>query len=104
MYAPHQSWTLIKNSDCKDFKEKMIKVRERVLDAIGKEGGRQFYKKFLLQKSSRIGFPVDLDQAGEYETIDISITQIDFVSEQGEVLSCSVEKRGSDSHFIYTFN
>lgn len=49
-YMGHQKWILIKNSDCKDFGEKIQKTKEAVLDTIGKSAGTHFHKKLLLQK------------------------------------------------------
>lgn len=49
-YMGHQKWILIKNTDCKDFGDKIQKTKEAVLDTIGKSAGTHFHKKFLLQK------------------------------------------------------
>ena len=49
-YMGHQKWILIKNSDCIDFKDKIQKAKEAVLDVLGKMTGTHFHKKFLLKK------------------------------------------------------
>jgi hypothetical protein len=48
--------------------------------------------------------PLNLSGLDEncYEEIYISETFIEAKSNEGEVLSCSVEKKGSRGHFIYT--
>jgi hypothetical protein len=46
----HQKWFLIKNTDCADFREKIQKTKEAVLDVLGKGAGCRFHKKFLLCK------------------------------------------------------
>lgn len=49
-YMGHQNWILIKNTDCKDFDDKIKKVKESVLNVLGKSTGTHFHKKFLLKK------------------------------------------------------
>lgn len=44
----HQKWVLIRNSDCDDFKDKIQKTKEAVLEVLGKSAGTHFHKKFLL--------------------------------------------------------
>ena len=103
----HQRWVLIKNSECTDFKDKIEKAKEAVLDVIGKSTGTHFHKKFLLQKEKMADSsvnPLDLSKVDEncYEEIYISETFIEAKSSEGEVISCSVEKKGGRSHFTYT--
>ena len=106
-YMGHQKWVLIKNSECVDFKDKIQKAKEAVLDVIGKSAGTHFHKKFLLQKAPQADIsviPLDLKQLdqNQYEEIYISETFIDHKTVEGEVLSCSVEKKGYLSQFTYT--
>ena len=49
-YMGHQKWILIGNKDCIDFKDKIQKSKEAVLDVLGKSAGTHFHKKFLLKK------------------------------------------------------
>ena len=81
----HQKWVLIKNSECVDFKDKIEKAKEAVLDVIGKSTGTHFHKKFLLYKEKVADssvIPVDLSNLDEncYEEIYISETFIDAKS------------------------
>lgn len=52
-YMGHQKWFLIKNNDCNDFKDKIQKTKEAVLNVLGKSAGTHFHKKFLLKKSPK---------------------------------------------------
>ena len=106
-YMGHQRWVLINNSECKDFKDKIEKAKEAVLDVIGKSTGTHFHKKFLLYKEKMADasvIPLNLSRLDEYcyEEIYISETCIEAKSSEGEVISCSVEKKGGRSHFTYT--
>lgn len=104
-YMGHQKWFLIKNTDCKDFKDKIQKTKEAVLDTLGKSAGTHFHKKFLLKKQAKpdsSAIPLDLSSIDFYEEITVSETFIDFVSNEGEVLACSVEKKGNKNSFTYT--
>ena len=49
------------------------------------------------------GFPVDLSSLDNYELSEIELCFIDSKSSEGEVLLCSIEKRGSSGFFIYTW-
>ena len=49
-YMGHQKWFLIKNKECVDFKDKIQKTKEAVLETLGKSAGTHFHKKFLLRK------------------------------------------------------
>ena len=49
-YMGHQKWFLIKNKECVDFKDKIQKTKEAVLETLGKSAGTHFHKKFLLKK------------------------------------------------------
>ena len=49
----HQKWVLIGNKDCIDFKDKIQKSKEAVLDVLGKSAGTHFHKKFLLAKDKQ---------------------------------------------------
>ena len=78
-----------------------------MLDVIGKSAGTHFHKKFLLQKEPQADIsviPLDLTQLdqNQYEEIYISETFIDHKSNEGEVVSCSVEKKGYLNQFTYT--
>ena len=82
-----------------DFKDKIQKSKESVLDVLGKSAGTHFHKKFLLKKDKQADIsvlPLDISQipVGCYEEIYISETFIDFKTNEGEVISCSVEKKG----------
>ena len=44
------NWMLIKNTDCRDFDDKIDKAKESVLNVLGKSAGTSFHKKFLLKK------------------------------------------------------
>lgn len=95
------------NNDHSSFQGKIQKAKEAVLEVMGKSTCTHFYKKFLLRKdhSNQDSFvPIDLSGLDEncYEETQISETFIDAKSPEGEVLSCSVEKRGSGDHFVYT--
>ena len=106
-YMGHQKWCLIKNSDCVDFKDKIQKAKEAVLDVLGKHTGTHFHKKFLLKKEKRSDtsmLPLNLQLIDKkcFEEIYISETYIDYKTSEGEILSCSVEKKGSKQSFTYT--
>jgi hypothetical protein len=61
-YMGHQKWFLIKN-DCHDFKDKIQRCKDAVLDVLGKSAGTHFHKKFLLKKSPKAdsaAIPLDL--------------------------------------------
>lgn len=49
-YMGHQKWILIKNEDCQNFKEKIMKVKDACLEILGISAGHEFNKKFLLAK------------------------------------------------------
>jgi len=103
----HQKWFLIKNSDCEDFKDKIQKTKEAVLDVLGKSAGTHFHKKFLLKKDVQADssvVPLDLSKINQdcCEEIHISETFIDYTTAEGDVISCSVEKKGSKRSFAYT--
>mmetsp|Transcript_1897 Transcript_1897/g.2647 ORF Transcript_1897/g.2647 Transcript_1897/m.2647 type:complete len:157 (-) Transcript_1897:531-1001(-) len=49
-YMGHQKWILLKNTDCVDFKDKIKKAMESVLEMLGKSAGTHFHKKLLLKK------------------------------------------------------
>ena len=106
-YMGHQKWFLINNIECVDFKDKIWKTKEAVLDVLGKSAGVHFHKKFLLKKVPKAdpsAIPLDLlnlDQ-DRIEEVYISETFIDYKTNEGEVISCSVEKKGSKNHFTYT--
>ena len=98
---------MIKNNDCVDFKDKIQKTKEAVLDTLGKSAGTHFHKKFLLKKSPKAdssAVPIDLSGIEDncYEEITVSETFVEFKSSEGEVVSCSVEKKGSKNSFTYT--
>lgn len=78
----HQKWFLVKN-DCADFKDKIQKCKDAVLDVLGKSAGTHFHKKFLLKKFPKAdpsALPIDLSKlnTNQYEEINISETFIDF--------------------------
>ena len=103
----HQKWVLIKNKDCVDFKDKIQKTKEAVLDVLGKSAGTHFHKKFLLKKDPQAdisAIPLDLSLLDEncFEEIIISETFIDFKTNEGDVIQCSVEKKGSKNSYTYT--
>jgi len=41
---------LIGNKECVDFKDKIKKSKDAVLNVLGKSAGTHFHKKFLLKK------------------------------------------------------
>ena len=92
----HQNWYLIKNSDCKDFDEKINHAKESVLNLLGKSTGTHFHKKFLLKKKKmqdNLAMPLDLDDntSHAFEEIQITETFLDVKRHEGdEVLECSV--------------
>lgn len=103
----HQKWILIKNTDCSTFIEKIQKTKESVLDVIGKSAGTHFHKKLLLRKIPKAdssAVPIDLQDIDPdcYEEIYLSETFIDYKTKEGEVISCSVEKKGAKNHYSYT--
>lgn len=57
-YMGHQKWILINNRDCIDFKDKIQKSKEAVLDVLGKSAGTHFHKKFLLKKDKQADISV----------------------------------------------
>lgn len=62
-YMGHQKWFLINNIECVDFKDKIWKTKEAVLDVLGKSAGVHFHKKFLLKKIPKAdpsAIPLDL--------------------------------------------
>lgn len=77
------------------------------MDTIGKSAGTHFHKKFLLQKENKADIsviPMDLSGIDKncQEEIHLSETFIDYKTNLGEVISCSVEKKGSKNHYTYT--
>jgi len=63
-YMGHQKWVLIGNEDSIDFKDKIWRTKEAVLDVIGKSSGTHFHKKFLLHKfhtPDNLAIPLDLN-------------------------------------------
>ena len=103
----HQNWIFIGNEECSDFNEKIKKTKEAVLEVIGKSPGAHFNKKILLQKSLKVdssAIPLEsslIDKAF-YEEISIWKTFIDYKTNEGEVISSSVEKKGAKIPFTYT--
>jgi len=98
---------LIKNSECVDFKDKIQKTKEAVLDVLGKSAGTHFHKKFLLKKHPKAdasAIPLDLSSinANSFEEIILSETFIEYQTKENDVVSCSVEKKGSKNSFTYT--
>ena len=77
------------------------------MHTLGKAAGTHFHKKFLLKKSPKAdssALPLDIAHIDEncFEEIRVSETFIDYHSTEGEVLACSVEKKGSKNSFTYT--
>jgi len=106
-YMGHQKWILIKNSESRDFMDKIEKTKEAVFDVIGKSAGTHFHKKFLLEKAEKAdmsAIPMTLKNLDTncFEEIFISETFINYRTPEGKVLSCSVEKKGAKKHFTYT--
>lgn len=103
----HVKWFLIDNKGCQNFKEKIQKTKEACLDVLGKSAGTHFHKKLLLQKDPKADSSVlpinfgDMDQSC-FEEIHLSETFIDYQTAEGEVLSCSVEKKGAKNSYTYT--
>lgn len=87
----HQKWVLIGNKECIDFKDKLHKTQEAVLDVLGKSAGAHFHKKYLLQKDKKAdpsAIPLDLSSVNEncFEEIYVQETLIDFKTSEGEVI------------------
>ena len=106
-YMGHVKWFLIGNKDCNSFKEKIQKTKEAVLDVLGKSAGTHFHKKYLLKKDPKADssvLPIDLSAIDQncFEEIHLSETFIDYQTAEGEVVSCSVEKKGSKNSYTYT--
>ena len=106
-YMGHQKWILIKNIDCPTFMDKIDKTKEAVLETIGKSAGTHFHKKLLLRKDPKAdisALPIDLQGVDQncFEEIYLSETFIDYKTKEGEVMACSVEKKGNKNHYSYT--
>ena len=106
-YMGHQKWILIKNTDCPTFMDKIDKTKEAVLETIGKSAGTHFHKKLLLRKDPKAdisALPIDLQGVDQncFEEIYLSETFIDYKTKEGEVMACSVEKKGNKNHYSYT--
>lgn len=111
-YMGHQNWILIKNTECRDFDDKIDKTKESVLNVLGKSAGTTFHKKFLLKKEKMqdvavmplgLGKPNLKNMSQSFEEIQITEIFIDEKHFEGdEVLECSVQKKGSQSRFSYT--
>jgi len=90
-----------------DFKDKIQKTKEAVLEVLGKSAGTHFHKKFLLRKEKTIDssvIPMDLSTINDecYEEINLSEIFIDYQTKEGTVVSCSVERKGTKHSFTYT--
>lgn len=77
------------------------------MDVIGKTAGAHFHKKLLLQKCPKAdisAIPLDYSLIDQVYTEEINIweTFIDYKTREGDVISCSVEKKGAKNHFTYT--
>ena len=111
-YFSHFNWVCIKNVDEEgkviDFKQKIERSKEAVLDVIGKNAGTKFYKKILLKKiktADKTILPIDLSMIDQrmYEEIYIYETFINQKSNEGKVIMCSIEKKGNENQgFTYT--
>ena len=94
------NWILIKNTDCRDFDDKIDKAKESVLNVLGKSAGTSFHKKFLLKKKKMqdvSAMPLDLvnlrqrSVSQSFEEIQITEVFIDERHYEGDqVLECSV--------------
>lgn len=87
--------------------DKIDKTKEAVLETIGKSAGTHFHKKLLLRKDPKAdisALPIDLQGVDQncFEEIYLSETFIDYKTKEGEVVACSVEKKGAKNHFSYT--
>ena len=107
-YMGHANkWEQISNKECKDFDEKISRAKEFVLDVLGKSAGSKFAKKYLLRKVKKASIDImplgltELDQR-TYEEVFVSETFINYNTDEGEVVSCSVERKGSDQCYSYT--
>ena len=104
----HTNWGIVTNKECKDFEEKINRAKEFVLEVLGKANASFFAKKFLLKKVKKDNvkdMPLNLDdQVDEncHETVEVSETFIDYNTNEGSVISCSVEKKGILQTFSYT--
>lgn len=106
-YMGHQKWILIKNEDCATFKDKIMKVKESCLEVLGKSAGHQFHKKFLLSKELKADssvLPMDIANLDQYSVEEMLLdeTFINYQTNEGKVIMCSVEKKGSKNHYTYT--
>ena len=107
-YMGHANWGIVHNKDCHGFEQKIARAKEFVLDTLGKSGGSCFAKKFLLKKVKKDDIneiPLALDDHVDskcHETVEVSETFIDYHTNEGEIISCSVEKKGTDETFSYT--
>jgi len=104
-YMGHQKYYLIDNN-CQDFNTKINRTKGNVHEILGLKRGTQFYRKFLLKKSSQNALlqtilPIQLGDSNCEESQVIE-TFIRYQSSEGKVLSSSIEKKGSNKCFTYT--
>lgn len=108
-YMGHANkWGIVTNRECKDFAEKISRAKDFVLDVLGKSAGSCFATKFLLKKikkNNKYAIPLSLGEEIDercFEEVDVSETFIDYRTNEGEVISCSVERKGTLQTFSYT--
>ena len=101
-------WGIVYNTECKDFNDKISRAKDFVMDVLGKSAGSCFAKKFLLKKvkkNNKTVMPLALNEEIDercFEEVDVAETFINYFSNEGEVISCSVEKKGTLQTFTYT--
>ena len=106
VYMGHKHWVMVDNS-FKDFNSKIKFVVKSVHKVLNHQGGTQFYKKFLLKKSTQrtmalTTVPINLPDDQHYEESEVTESWINFRTNEGRVVEASVEKKGSNQAFAYT--
>lgn len=77
---------------------------------LGREGGRTFYKAYILNKSdagaasadSEQPFPIALSKEQVQDITDVEEVFINYQHPEGQVEEASIEKRGCKGTFTYS--
>ena len=106
----HDTWIKIDNLHPDGFKGKMATVKQQVLRILGREGGRTFYKAYILNKSdagaasadAEEPFPIALSKEQVEDITEVEEVFINFQHPDGQVEEASIEKRGSKGAYTYS--
>ena len=104
-YMGHGKWFLVGNN-YPDFNSKINGAKTEVHRILNNRTvGEQFYRKFLLKKSTssvRTRVPIDVSEDMHIDESTVMETFINYKSTEGKVHCSSIEKKGFNKAFTYT--